>query len=160
MAQHGPAPLIRAEALPLYELGTRKVMRYELRKLGRIWRRRDQSLAGFPGFSRRCEVAGIILEAPGREIAAEVDMCRAKYFGADDAEPGRLEKSRAFGLIETPERVQRSGRAVIDPCAIITKDAVDLTCQPARLGDQIEQKCGNDAIHGAVGEGGLESVHR
>src|SRR4051794_11296443 len=100
MAQHGPAPLIRAVTLPLYELGARKVMRYEPRKLGRIWRPWDWPFAGFPGFSRRCEVAGIILEAPGREIAAEVDMCRPKRFGADDAEPGRLEKSRALGLIE------------------------------------------------------------
>ena len=87
-------------------------------------------------------------------------MCRAKRFGPDDAEPGRLEKSRALGLIETPERVQRPGRAVIDPCAIVAKDAVDLICQPARLGYQIEQKCGDNAIHGAIGEDGLEGIHR
>src|SRR3954454_11531354 len=138
MAQHGSAPLIRAEALPLYELGARKVIWYELRKLGRVRRPWGLPFTGFPRFSRRCQVAGEVLKAPGREIAAEVDMCRAKRFGADDAEPGRLEKSRALGLIETPERVQRSGRTVIDPYAITAKDAVDLTCQPAWIGDQIE----------------------
>ena len=74
--------------------------------------------------------------------------------------PVASKKAALSGLIETPERVRRSGKAVIDPYAIITQDAVDLTRQPARLGDQIEQECGDDAIHGAVGEGGLEGIRR
>ncbi len=113
-------------------------------------------LRGRPRFSRRCQIAKVVLEAQGREIAADVEMRGAKCFRLDDAEPGRLEKSRALDLIETPERLQRSRRAVIDPYAIVAKDAVDFIRQPARVGDQIEQECGDDAIHRTVGEGGIE----
>src|SRR5205085_2134972 len=79
MAQHGRAPLIPAEPLPLNELGAREVARHDLPKLARAGRRsRTRPVRGATGFSGRCHIADMAAEAPGRAVTAYIEMGRAK----------------------------------------------------------------------------------